>query len=373
LEEKSKINIINNKLINEKSQTDLSGFYVVFNGSVLNETTKTYGVSHLVEHLKCKMFNHLYDDFSRYSIQWNAYTNDTEVVFYMTGLDEYVNKYKREFLDCLMKFDIPLDEFETERNVVIQEYKDVFDEQIQTLYYNTLREQYHQYGAIGKLKSIKSIKYKDVLKFHNKYYSKPSKIINVSKHNDFTDSIEFNTDYKSTYVVDSKDKLAFEKGIKYNKSAIIGFIKTTEDFNYISFVLDMLCGSLTSPFVNEIREKRGLTYNVSSGIERISDEQGFILTYLVTTPDKVDEVLETYKMILSNGSKYLTKEIFDIQYDKYIISKRKSEIERYKNIKKFITPESWLFSTIENDITFEKTIEIFNKYLTFDKWTWKIN
>jgi predicted Zn-dependent peptidase len=59
-------------LINKKSQTDLSGFYVVFNGSVLNEDSTNYGISHLCEHLKCRMFNKLYDIFDRYNITWNA-------------------------------------------------------------------------------------------------------------------------------------------------------------------------------------------------------------------------------------------------------------------------------------------------------------
>ena len=360
-------------IINVKSQTELSSFSVVYSGSVLNETVKTYGLSHAIEHLKCKSFIHLYNDFDRYSISWNAYTSETEIVFYITGLDEYVNKYKQEFLDCLLKFEISEEEFETELKVVIQEYKDCFQGQDECLYYNLLREEYGNYGAIGKLKSLKKINHKDVIKYHKKFLSKPSKIINISKFNDFSGYDDFNTEYPSSYVPDVKDKLKLEDKMKFNKSGIIGYVKVDKDFNYISYVLDMLGSSLLSPFFDEIREKRGLTYGVNTGIERISDVQGIVYTSLITTPDNVEEVKEVYKMILSDGDKYLTQERFDIIKDNYLVRQKKNEIERYKKIEKYIIPLDWQVGEIIESLTFEKTKEIFNTYLTYDKWNWKVN
>ena len=78
-------------------------------------------------------------------------------------------------------------------------------------------------------------------------------------------------------------------------------------------------------------------------------------------------------MILSDGDNYLTKERFDIIKDNYIIKRKKNEIERYKKTDYFITPTEWRIDTIIDSITFEKTKEIFNKYLTFEKWNWRVN
>ena len=129
-------------IINKKSQTELSSFYVIYNGSVLNENVKNYGISHLIEHCQCKQFKHLYNEFDRYSISWNAYTSSDKIVFYMVGIDEYVNKFKQEFLESLLNFDITEEEFLLEKNVVIQEYKDVFQDQSSSLYFNLLRKEF---------------------------------------------------------------------------------------------------------------------------------------------------------------------------------------------------------------------------------------
>ena len=49
-------------IINLKSQTELSGFYIVYYGSTLLEDRGIFGISHLMEHLMCRNFQHLRDD-----------------------------------------------------------------------------------------------------------------------------------------------------------------------------------------------------------------------------------------------------------------------------------------------------------------------
>ena len=43
-------------IINLKSQNDLSGLYIIYEGSTNLETPGFYGTSHLLEHLCCKTF-----------------------------------------------------------------------------------------------------------------------------------------------------------------------------------------------------------------------------------------------------------------------------------------------------------------------------
>jgi predicted Zn-dependent peptidase len=52
-------------IINLKSETELSGFYVVYEGSTNLEKPGWYGLSHLMEHLVCKNYDHLQEDFDR--------------------------------------------------------------------------------------------------------------------------------------------------------------------------------------------------------------------------------------------------------------------------------------------------------------------
>ena len=119
-------------LINLKSQTDLSGFYMVYYGSTLLEKRGNYGISHLMEHLMCKNFEKLRETFEKEGIDWNAYTSSNEIVFYMTGLDEKIDKHKKEYLEALQSFEITKEQFENERQIVLQEYEDTFNDQSQS-------------------------------------------------------------------------------------------------------------------------------------------------------------------------------------------------------------------------------------------------
>ena len=83
--------------INAKSNTQLSGFYVIYNGSTQHETNGTHGISHLLEHLMHNRNSKMYSTFDRYGITHNAFTSSTDVVFHITGLDTMVNKLKYDF------------------------------------------------------------------------------------------------------------------------------------------------------------------------------------------------------------------------------------------------------------------------------------
>ena len=101
-------------IVNLKSQTELSGFYIIYEGSTNLEKPGWYGLSHTMEHLVCKSFFHLIEDFDKFGISWNAYTDTNNIVFYFTGLDSKLNKYKEKILDVISKFEITKKEFENE-------------------------------------------------------------------------------------------------------------------------------------------------------------------------------------------------------------------------------------------------------------------
>lgn len=362
------------KIINLKSPTDFSGFYVIYKGSVMNEEQKNFGISHLMEHLMCKSFEKLYDDFDRYGINWNAYTSSTEIVYHITGLDEYIYKYRHELVNMLLDFNIPKKEFETERDVVIQEYRDTFQDQGTSHYYNILRKELGNYGPIGKIESLESLTYDDIRKYFNDYLSKPSLIINVSKNNKFEgfDVLSDKKYNKYKRVEDEKD-LKIEKMADFKKSSVIGYKLVDDDFAYIKFISMMLSGSMKSPLMDEIRKKRGLTYGVSTSVYGYSYENGLLSTELITDDDKVDEVLKTYKMVLSNPDKYLTKDRFDLIKDYYKVQFKKNEINRYNSIRHLITPDNWDLEKIINDITYDQIRKIYDKYFLFDKLKWSID
>ena len=171
-------------LINAKSKTDLSGFYVAYHGSTLLEKPGIYGISHLMEHLMCKNFEDLQDKFDEDGISWNAYTDTHIIVFHLTGLDKYINKWKYIFLEKLHNFNVTQETLDKEKMIVIEEYKDSFNKPSDAHLLNLYRKLYGDYGAIGQRESIEAITLKDCKEFFDVQFKTPQ-IVNVSKHNKF--------------------------------------------------------------------------------------------------------------------------------------------------------------------------------------------
>jgi len=198
-------------------------------------------------------------------------------------------------------------------------------------------------------------------------------IVNISKNSEFDGFTDFNTNYPNIYNGIPEDELIYEKMIDFNKVCVAGYIEVSQDMAYIDFVLDILGKNLESPFMKEIREKRGLTYGVHNYVADISDNQGLVTTSLITTDENVNEVLDVYKKILSDPGTYLTEDRFQLIKDYYTVKKKKDEINAYANHRKYHTPRHWLIESVLDDITFEKTQEIFDKYLKFDNWNWMVD
>lgn len=353
-------------IINLKSQTDLSGFYIVYKGSTNLETKGIRGISHVSEHLMCKAFDHLQDEFERKGISWNAYTDSNSIVFYFTGLSEYLSPYRKVLLDLLQNFRPTEEQFSDEVRIVIEEYKDYFSNQSYSHFLNLSRKIFNDYDAIGSLKDLESLSYNDIISFIDKQYVAPSKIINVSKEDDFNESIVFNTYKLNTKLEYGNNEFEEELGnvFKDKSSVILLSPILTKDKGKIKFICDMISNGLQSPLYKEVREKRGLSYGVDCSMSTVGNSS--VVGILVSTSnDKVDELLETLKNTLDDVS-ILSQERFDITKERLIVSRKKSAINRYNNVSKWID-DSETVDDILDTVTFEELKEIYPKYFAFDK------
>lgn len=357
-------------IINLKSQTDLSGFYVVYEGSTNLEKKGWYGISHLMEHLMCKNFDHLQEDFDRDGIDWNAYTSGNEIVFYIQGLDDKVNKWKGEFMDLLGQFNVTKEQFENERNIVLEEYMDCFNDQTQSHMLNLSRKLFDDYDPIGLRSDLENLKYMDCLQFFDLQYSKPSKIINVSKNKDYKNtSIEF-----ASRKLDRKMKfgnydnvLELNNEFKDKTSIAILSPLIEDDFAYVHYINAMLSLGLKSPLYQEIREKRGLVYYVHCYQSRMNN-QGVNTIATQTSNKNYNAVVDSVKEVITNADKFLTKDRFDLVKDYYKVRREKDEILRYKNVNQWINPEGWSIDSILDNVNLKKVKEVYEKYYNFDNF-----
>ena len=356
-------------IVNLKSQTDLSGFYVVYEGSTNLEKKGWFGISHLMEHLMCKNFDHLQEDFDRDGIEWNAYTSSNEIVFYLTGLEDKVNKWKGEFMDLLGGFNVKKAEFENERNIVLEEYMDSFNEQTQCHVLNLSRKLFGDYDPIGLKEDLENLKFMDCLNYFELQYAKPTKIINVSKKDYKNTTLDFAERTIIKPLVYGNHNVPLEINNEWKDKTSIAILSPVinEDFAYIHFINAMLSLGLKSPLYQEIREKRGLVYYVHCYQSRMNN-QGLNSISTQTSNRNFNAVVDAVEGVIKNPKKYLTKDRFNLVKDYYTVRMKKDEILRYKSVNQFINPTGWSVYDILDKITLKKVLEVYDKYYQFDNF-----
>lgn len=355
-------------IINLKTQTELSGFYIIYEGSTHLEKKGWYGIAHLMEHLVCKAFDDYQEELDRDGVEWNAYTSNNEIVFYIKGLDEKINKWKYKLIDALSEFNVTKKDFEKEKMIVLEEYMDSFNDQSQSHYLNLHRKLFNEYSPIGLRKDLENMQYMDCLNFWELQYSNPSKIINVSKNNEYkNNTISFSNNDINKDLTYGNHKVDLELNNQYKGKTSIMMLTPIikEDFATIDFINSMLSLGLRSPLYQEIREKRGLAYFVHCYQNRIGNQS--LSTISTQTSDKnVDAVIDATKKIISNPNKYLTQERLELVRDYYKVRKKKSDILRHSNVNKWIEPDGWSVYDILDKVNLSNIKSVYNKYYNFD-------
>jgi predicted Zn-dependent peptidase len=355
-------------IVNLKSQTELAGFYIVYKGSTNLEKPGIYGISHLMEHLMCKNFEHLREDFEKEGIDWNAYTSGNEIVFYFTGLDENISKRKNEIMELMSDFNVDKKQFENEKNIVLQEYTNYFADQSEAHALNLSRKLFKDFDPIGVKEDLEKLKFMDALSFYELQFSNPSLIINVSPKSKFVMDLDFmETPIDRTYKFGPYNDVVLEKMNDYGDKASVMMVGplADSDFAYISFINGMLSTGLSSPLYTEVREKKGLVYYIRCSQSRLNN-QGVTSITTQTSTDNVEKVYDAVKGVLDNPKKFMTKSRFETIKDSHLIRLKKEKINRFANIQKWITPPEWSISSIIETVTLDKLMEVYDKYYKSD-------
>ena len=338
-----------------------------------------------MEHLKCKGFEHLQNLYQQKNIKWNAFTDNNSVIFYMKGLDRHINQYKNEFLNLILSYEPTQEQLDNEKKIVLEEYKMSFNSQESAHYMNLQRKMFNYYGPIGLRSDIENFTLEDCKEYLDLFYKKPTRVINISKYNDFESDIEFREkDYvkpfevninTNLYIIKSDDETEVPEGLipleiitdYKNKVSIIDTSNViTSNFAYASFTCEMLGAGLNSPLYKEVREKLGLVYSIGCFVDKLNSKSCNIAINTDTSAKNIDVVQNQIKNVLENKEEFLTQERFDIIKDGYITKLEESEILNYSNIGRYMDEPEWRIETIINNITLQDVYDIVDKYLTWD-------
>lgn len=295
----------------EKTDNDMCGVYIVFQSPAMNEDKKTYGISHLLEHMICEATDDIDETYDENCIYTNAYTGKEEVVFYMTGLSDRVAQFRDDYIKRILTYVPTEKDFNKQKPIITQEYNDWFTNTFKSTYVNFLSKQFGFVNSVGTREAIDGFTYEDAVAYKNKYFSKPSKII-----------IADNVDNPVVYDYEDNIPSVIQNDIVINKDAeinelSIGYIagstpipEGNDDFN-LRMIVKMLGYGLKSPLYQRLREQSNLCYWVSSFDQYLSNKNILLVGTSATAENKTrihDELFE----VLNNPTKYLTEDRFNL-------------------------------------------------------------
>ena len=283
-----------------------------------HETGKTAGISHFIEHMLFKGTpSRRPIDITR-AIEgrggnFNACTGEESTCYYAHMPYEYLNEAMDILFDMYLNATIPDEEFEREKQVVLEEIKMYADEPDAVAMENLQRALFpkNRLGApvAGSAKSLVPLTSADLRRYIETHYA-PSRTVAVvvgrfdeeSALKEISRRISqcrrkasgFKNVRKVDFSVSPIAETSASRDIQQTQIAL-GFrtFGINDDRKYAASVLDAVMGKgMSSRLFQEVREKRGLSYDISSRMQFFSDAGMFTVTAGVD-PEKEDLAIKT--------------------------------------------------------------------------------
>ncbi|MGD0336284.1 MAG: pitrilysin family protein [Candidatus Omnitrophota bacterium] len=305
------------------------------------ETFQNKGISHFLEHMLFKGTEHYSCRGIKESIEGiggslNGFTAE-EVTCYLVKIPaKYLEPALSILSDMVLRPTLPRTEIEKERTVILEEIK-MYRDLPQSYVYELLDELLwpkHPLGlpVIGDIESVKSINRNSLSSFRSNYYTPSNIVISLAGSFDYKKLI--GSVGRIFRKVERKEKNTFQ-GVTENQKLpqLKMFMKDTEQthlalgFNALSRhhplkyalnILHIILGAnMSSRLFHQLREKRGLAYEIGSGLKRYHETGAFLVhagidNYKVTAAIKLilAELIKTTEKLVTGDEFRRAKEFY---------------------------------------------------------------
>lgn len=371
----------------------LTSFSIGFDGGAFKEDKTSIGVAHLLEHILFKGTKTKDEDYINRALDEifvfnNAMTNYPYAIYYGTTLTEDFEKGFRLYSDILINPKFDTDGFCEEKYVVMQESKEWKEDLEQLLedelLYNGYKNKRIKDIIIGEEKQLENISLEQIKEFYNKFYVANNCVISVvtSMEKEHVIKIIKNLwgEFRSNHDIDNKDNENLKEKINegvYEKK-LLGFeggkVLYAFDIGELSpreikilKVFNTYFGEgVSSRLYDEIRTKRGLSYDVGAKI-KYEKNIGLYTLYASSQKNQVEKVKQVIDFLITTWKDDFLK-VEDI--NTFIKrAKMKSEFinERSIELAKRLCTDEIMFKedcSVDNiDVSKEKIVEVAEKVL----------
>ena len=287
----------------------------------LNESLEEKGICHFIEHMLFKGTRdqdneELNKSIERLGGDFNAYTDHISTVFTVSALKEELSNALKILSEMILTPEFSAEEMEKERGVILSELRSSLDdpEEIthKNLYFKAYENSPLKYDVIGLHKTISRFSSEDLKAFHQKHYIPNNSILVLVS--DLSDEeakdlvLSSFGEWKEGTL--QKTAYAFEKNqagyhtlykdMEQSTLAMLFSFKVTEKEKLPLRVLNFKLGqSGNSILFRELREKRGLVYDIYSDLDLTENIQNLII-YTQLMDSTLDHALEVIEKILED-------------------------------------------------------------------------
>jgi len=310
-------------LLFEKRATKTTAVEVTVKTGSNNESKKINGISHFIEHMLFegtktrKSSREIANEIEKLGGELNAYTSNERTAFFAKVLNKHFDKALEILSDIIKNPLFDKKNIEKERKVILKEINLVTDEprfHQWILFQKTLFKKHPARNpAYGLEKAVSKLTRKDIIRYYKDYY-KPNNIIvsvvgNVkdvkNKVNNYFKDLKKSKLKKKIKIKEPKQTKPIKKIEKkklLSSYMVLGY-KTPKRAEKESYVLDVVYAILgrgqSGRLFDEIRNKRGLAYEVGVQHESVADH-GFFAVYLNTDRKNINKIK---KIILNEFEK----------------------------------------------------------------------
>ena len=297
--------------------------YVIKSGSY-NESDDNRGIAHFSEHMLFKgtgkrTCDEINTDIAKIGGYTNAYTSVDRTAFYISSAAEHWKTTTEILSDLVWNNTIPEDEFDKERQVIIEEIK-MYDDNPQDKCMAELQDMIYKdhanmHNIIGTIESVSAIKRQQMLDYIDKYYVPSNACIiacgNID-HDEFVKYVksivpfDIESDIPDVMSGFKPEDISNRKTIVHRNIAqahlcyAVNALPSTDKDDYVQLMINYIIGKgMTSRLYKSIREDKGLAYTVSSFIQQTKDN-AYLCVYTALDAENIPMVLDIINDELSN-------------------------------------------------------------------------
>lgn len=272
--------------------------------------------------------NELADSFGALGTAFSAGTDYDQSYFETSGLSQHQEKLLDLFFEVVTTPSFSVSEIDRMRSEFIAGIKRNYDQPryVAGLAFNQMLFGAHPYGrsSSGTVRDLKGLKQKDIIRFYLKHYRPNNATLvlvgdlnsNIIKYLEKTLAswesrpVELEKLPEQAPLSGRRLLLVHRGDLQQTEVRLghYGVQRKIDDYLALQLADSILSEGFTSRLMNEIREKRGLTYGIQSGFDARKEVGPFIIS-TNTRNEKAGEIVsETIKTVEEFYSKGVTKE-----------------------------------------------------------------